>query len=90
MWDQTESILRWVSQANEQVADWPEDLTTPPGPAARAALHEAALMIDEPKQVRSPAFDDHRRPLISQHNPPLAESDRQPPRSHRHHEQRNR
>jgi hypothetical protein len=52
MWVQTETILRWVRQAEEQVADWPEDLATPPGPAARATLHEAALVLDRTEQVR--------------------------------------
>lgn len=43
MWDQTETILRWASWAEQEVADWPEDITTPPSPAARETLHGLRL-----------------------------------------------
>jgi DNA-binding PadR family transcriptional regulator len=48
MWDQAETVLRWASRAQQQVADWPEDLTTPPGPAALQILHEASVVPDRP------------------------------------------
>jgi DNA-binding PadR family transcriptional regulator len=52
MWNQAETILQWVSQAEEQVAEWPEDLTIPPGPTAREALHAPALAADQPGNAR--------------------------------------
>lgn len=51
MWDQTETILRWASWAEQEVADWPEDITTPPSPAARETLHQAARVLDQPSKA---------------------------------------
>jgi DNA-binding PadR family transcriptional regulator len=42
MWAQTETILQWATWAEEEVADWSEDLTSARGPAFREMLHEAA------------------------------------------------
>jgi DNA-binding PadR family transcriptional regulator len=52
MWDQTETILKWVSRAEEQVTNWPEDLATAPDPTARETLRRAALVLDQPEHVR--------------------------------------
>jgi DNA-binding PadR family transcriptional regulator len=52
MWEQTETILRWASDAEKQVADWPEDLESPPGPAVRETLRKAALVLDQPRLGR--------------------------------------
>ena len=52
MWDQADTILRWATSAEQQVADWPDDLTTPPDPATLETLHEAARVLDQPSQVR--------------------------------------
>jgi PadR family transcriptional regulator, regulatory protein AphA len=42
MWDQTETIARWATWAERQVADWSEDITHPSGPHAQTILHKAA------------------------------------------------
>jgi DNA-binding PadR family transcriptional regulator len=52
MWEQTETILRWASDAEKQVADWPEDLESPPGPAVRETLRKVALVLDQPRLGR--------------------------------------
>ena len=52
MRDQADTILRWATWAEQQVSDWPEELTTPPGPAAREILQQAALALDQPGQIR--------------------------------------
>jgi DNA-binding PadR family transcriptional regulator len=42
MWDQTETIIRWATWAEGQVADWPEDISRPARPEAQATLQTAA------------------------------------------------
>jgi DNA-binding PadR family transcriptional regulator len=42
MWEQAETIVNWAIWAEQQVAAWPEDLTTPPGSVAREILQDAA------------------------------------------------
>ena len=42
MWDQTETIIRWATWAEDQVADWPPDITRPSGKAADTILRKAA------------------------------------------------
>lgn len=42
MWDQTETITRWATWAERQVANWPEDITHPSGSGAQTTLHKAA------------------------------------------------
>jgi PadR family transcriptional regulator AphA len=42
MWDQTETITRWATWAERQVANWPEDITRPAGPDAQSGLRKAA------------------------------------------------
>jgi hypothetical protein len=32
MWEQTETVIRWASWAEEQVVGWPEDIRLPEGP----------------------------------------------------------
>jgi DNA-binding PadR family transcriptional regulator len=59
MWEQTETILRWVSHAEKQVANWPEDLENPPGTATRESLLEAAPHLTSPRQVAAIVPDDH-------------------------------
>jgi len=31
MWDQSESVIRWATGAEEQVAGWPDDIRLPVG-----------------------------------------------------------
>ena len=52
MWDQADTILRWATWAEHHIADWPDDITTPPSPAARDILQQAALAHDPPGQTR--------------------------------------
>jgi DNA-binding PadR family transcriptional regulator len=42
MWDQTETITRWATWAEQQVADWPDDITHPSGPDPQTILRQAA------------------------------------------------
>jgi DNA-binding PadR family transcriptional regulator len=42
MWEQTETIIRWATWAEQQVANWPEDITRPTGPEAQTMLRTAA------------------------------------------------
>jgi DNA-binding PadR family transcriptional regulator len=42
MWDQTETITRWAIWAEQQVTNWPEDITHPSGPHAETTLRKAA------------------------------------------------
>jgi DNA-binding PadR family transcriptional regulator len=42
MWDQTETITRWATWAERQVANWPEDITHSSGPDAQTILRQAA------------------------------------------------
>jgi DNA-binding PadR family transcriptional regulator len=42
MWDQTETITRWATWAEQQVASWPDDITHPTGPDAETTLRKAA------------------------------------------------
>jgi PadR family transcriptional regulator AphA len=42
MWDQTETIIHWTTWAEQQVADWPEDITHPTRPEAHIILRKAA------------------------------------------------
>ncbi len=41
MWEQTETVIRWATWAEQQVARWPEDITSP-GSEAGVVLREAA------------------------------------------------
>ena len=42
MWEQTEMLLRWVTWAENDVADWPDDASQPPDRKVAPALGEAA------------------------------------------------
>jgi PadR family transcriptional regulator AphA len=42
MWDQTETIINWATWAEQQVADWPENLTRPPRQKTETILQRAA------------------------------------------------
>ncbi len=42
MWEQTETVIRWATWAEQQVAHWPRDITRPGGPEAGKLLHQAA------------------------------------------------
>lgn len=44
MWEQTETVIRWSAWAEDQVADWPDDIYEPSGPDVGAALREAARL----------------------------------------------
>jgi DNA-binding PadR family transcriptional regulator len=42
MWEQTETVIRWATWAEERVARWPQDITGPTGPQTGALLRQAA------------------------------------------------
>lgn len=42
MWEQTEMLLRWVSWAEQEVADWPDDASQPFGGEVAPVLRDAA------------------------------------------------
>ncbi len=42
MWEQTETVIRWATWAEHEVASWPDDIARPPGPHAGTILREAA------------------------------------------------
>jgi hypothetical protein len=42
MWEQTETVIRWATWAEHQVARWPEDIGHPPGPDVGVVLRKAA------------------------------------------------
>ncbi len=42
MWEQAEMLLRWVTWAEQEVADWPDDGSQPTGHQATSVLREAA------------------------------------------------
>jgi PadR family transcriptional regulator AphA len=42
MWEQTETVIRWATWAEEQVARWPDDIAGPTAPETGALLRQAA------------------------------------------------
>jgi len=42
MWEQTETVIRWATWAEQQVARWPEDIGRSPGPDVGVVLRKAA------------------------------------------------
>jgi DNA-binding PadR family transcriptional regulator len=42
MWEQTETVIQWATWAEQQVADWPQDITRSDRTGAGAALRQAA------------------------------------------------
>jgi PadR family transcriptional regulator, regulatory protein AphA len=42
MWEQTETVIRWATWAEQEVADWREDLARPAGPDVGMILRKAA------------------------------------------------
>jgi PadR family transcriptional regulator, regulatory protein AphA len=42
MWEQTETVSRWVTGAEERVASWPDDTADPTAPETGALLRQAA------------------------------------------------
>jgi len=42
MWEQTDTVIRWATWAEQQVADWPEDITRSDRTGAGAVLRQAA------------------------------------------------
>jgi PadR family transcriptional regulator, regulatory protein AphA len=42
MWEQTETIIRWATWAEQEVARWPEDIARASGPEVGMVLREAA------------------------------------------------
>ena len=42
MWEQTDTVIRWATWAEQQVACWPDDIGRPSGPEIGAVLREAA------------------------------------------------
>jgi PadR family transcriptional regulator, regulatory protein AphA len=42
MWEQTETVIRWATWAEQQVADWPTDITRPHGTGAGRVVQDAA------------------------------------------------
>jgi PadR family transcriptional regulator, regulatory protein AphA len=41
-WEQTETVIRWATWAEHEVASWPDNITRPAGPNAGKILREAA------------------------------------------------
>ena len=42
MWEQIDTVIRWATWAEQQVADWPEDITRPDQTGAGTVLRQAA------------------------------------------------
>ena len=42
MWEQTQTVIRWATWAEQQVAGWPHDMARPAGPKTGTLLREAA------------------------------------------------
>jgi len=42
MWEQTDTVIRWATWAEQQVADWPEDITRPDRTRSGTVLRQAA------------------------------------------------
>jgi PadR family transcriptional regulator, regulatory protein AphA len=42
MWEQTETVIRWATWAEHEVASWPDDITRPSGPNVALLLRDAA------------------------------------------------
>jgi DNA-binding PadR family transcriptional regulator len=42
IWEQTETVIRWVDWAEDQVAGWPDGISRPDGPEVGAFLRAAA------------------------------------------------
>ena len=42
MWEQTDTVIRWATWAEQQVAHWPQDITRPDRTGAGAVLQQAA------------------------------------------------
>jgi DNA-binding PadR family transcriptional regulator len=42
MWEQTDTVIRWATWAEQQVADWPQDITRPDQTGAGTVLRQAA------------------------------------------------
>jgi DNA-binding PadR family transcriptional regulator len=41
MWEQTDTVIRWATWAEQQVADWPQDITRPDQTGAGTVLQQA-------------------------------------------------
>ena len=44
MWEQNEMVDRWAEWAEQQVVDWPDDITLPEGPRIGEFLEEVAAL----------------------------------------------
>jgi PadR family transcriptional regulator, regulatory protein AphA len=53
MWDQTETVIRWATWAEQQIADWPKDITRPDKTGAGAVLRQAAASAIAAPHVQS-------------------------------------
>jgi PadR family transcriptional regulator, regulatory protein AphA len=42
MWEQTDTVIRWATWAEQQVARWPDDIDRPGGPDIGVVLRDAA------------------------------------------------
>lgn len=42
MWEQTETLIRWATWAEQEVASWPADISRPAGPEVADILRQAA------------------------------------------------
>jgi PadR family transcriptional regulator AphA len=42
MWEQTETVIRWATWAEDHVAGWPDDIAGPAAPETGAPLRQAA------------------------------------------------
>ena len=54
MWEQNETVIRWATWAEEQVAGWPEDIRLPAGPEVGDFLRFASAPATPPRAPREP------------------------------------
>lgn len=72
MWEQTEMLLRWVTWAEQEVADWPDDASRPPGevaPVLREAAASFAWGFHRSRRTVTPAPPARSRPVPFQPSP---------------------
>ena len=47
MWEQTETLLRWVTWAEQQVTGWPDDASAPATAEVSAVLNNISLGVSD-------------------------------------------
>jgi DNA-binding PadR family transcriptional regulator len=53
MWEQTDTVIRWATWAEQHVARWPDDIDRPSGPDIGAVLQDAADSRSQARARRS-------------------------------------